>query len=204
MKKCSIITIERQYASGGSEIGRLAAEKLGIKCYGHEILDIAAERIGMSREYLREIEESATSSMLYSMIMAPNASMRTTDMVPPADKLFIAETEVINEIADRGESCIIIGRAAGHVLEEREDCLRVFIYSDKDARVRRAVNEYGISEKEVGSVLKRYDKRRANFYNMNCALGWEDREAYDLMLDSSKLGIDGCVAVILAAAGNIG
>jgi len=204
MKKCSIITIERQYASGGSEIGRLAAEKLGIKCYGHEILDIAAERIGMSREYLREIEESATSSMLYSMIMAPNASMRTTDMVPPADKLFIAETEVINEIADRGESCIIIGRAAGHVLEEREDCLRVFIYSDKDARVRRAVNEYGISEKEAGSVLKRYDKRRANFYNMNCALGWEDREAYDLMLDSSKLGIDGCVAVILAAAGNIG
>ena len=204
MKKCSIITIERQYASGGSEIGRLAAEKLGIKCYGHEILDIAAERIGMSREYLREIEESATSSMLYSMIMAPNASMRTTDMVPPADKLFIAETEIINEIADRGESCIIIGRAAGHVLEEREDCLRVFIYSDKDARVRRAVNEYGISEKEVGSVLKRYDKRRANFYNMNCALGWEDREAYDLMLDSSKLGIDGCVAVILAAAGNIG
>lgn len=204
MKKCSIITIERQYASGGSEIGRLAAEKLGIKCYGHEILDIAAERIGMSREYLREIEESATSSMLYSMIMAPNASMRTTDMVPPADKLFIAETEVINEIADRGESCIIIGRAAGHILEEREDCLRVFIYSDKDARVRRAVNEYGISEKEAGSVLKRYDKRRANFYNMNCALGWEDREAYDLMLDSSKLGIDGCVAVILAAAGNIG
>ena len=204
MKKCSIITIERQYASGGSEIGRLAAEKLGIKCYGHEILDIAAERIGMSREYLREIEESATSSMLYSMIMAPNASMRTTDMVPPADKLFIAETEVINEIADRGESCIIIGRAAGHVLEEREDCLRVFIYSDKDARVRRAVNEYGVSEKEAGSVLKRYDKRRANFYNMNCALGWEDREAYDLMLDSSKLGIDGCVAVILAAAGNIG
>ena len=204
MKKCSIITIERQYASGGSEIGRLAAEKLGIKCYGHEILDIAAERIGMSREYLREIEESATSSMLYSMIMAPNASMRTTDMVPPADKLFIAETEIINEIADRGESCIIIGRAAGHLLEEREDCLRVFIYSDKDARVRRAVNEYGISEKEVGSVLKRYDKRRANFYNMNCALGWEDREAYDLMLDSSKLGIDGCVAVILAAAGNIG
>jgi len=204
MKKCSIITIERQYASGGSEIGRLAAEKLGIKCYGHEILDIAAERIGMSREYLREIEESATSSMLYSMIMSPNASMRTTDMVPPADKLFIAETEVINEIADRGESCIIIGRAAGHVLEEREDCLRVFIYSDKDARVRRAVNEYGISEKEAGSVLKRYDKRRANFYNMNCALGWEDREAYDLMLDSSKLGIDGCVAVILAAAGNIG
>jgi len=204
MKKCSIITIERQYASGGSEIGRLAAEKLGIKCYGHEILDIAAERIGMSREYLREIEESATSSMLYSMIMSPNASMRTTDMVPPADKLFIAETEVINEIADRGESCIIIGRAAGHVLEEREDCLRVFIYSDKGARVRRAVNEYGISEKEAGSVLKRYDKRRANFYNMNCALGWEDREAYDLMLDSSKLGIDGCVAVILAAAGNIG
>ncbi|MBQ2827520.1 MAG: cytidylate kinase-like family protein [Clostridia bacterium] len=204
MKKCSIITIERQYASGGSEIGRLAAEKLGIKCYGHEILDIAAERIGMSREYLREIEESATSSMLYSMIMAPNASMRTTDMVPPADKLFIAETEVINEIADRGESCIIIGRAAGHVLEDREDCLRVFIYSDKDARVRRAVNEYGVSEKEAGSVLKRYDKRRANFYNMNCALGWEDREAYDLMLDSSKLGIDGCVAVILAAAGNIG
>lgn len=204
MKKYSIITIERQYASGGSEIGRLAAEKLGIKCYGHEILDIAAERIGMSREYLREIEESATSSMLYSMIMAPNASMRTADMVPPADKLFIAETEIINEIADRGESCIIIGRAAGHVLEEREDCLRVFIYSDKDARVRRAVNEYGISEKEVGSVLKRYDKRRANFYNMNCALGWEDREAYDLMLDSSKLGIDGCIAVILAAAGNIG
>ena len=204
MKKRTIITIERQYASGGSRIGRMVAEKLGIKCYGHEILDIAAERIGMSREFLREIEESATSSMLYSMIMTPGATMRATDMVPPADKLFIAETEVINEIADSGESCVIIGRAAGHILEERGDCLRVFIHSNKEARIRRAVNEYGISEKEVGSVLKRYDKRRANFYNMNCALGWEDREAYDVILDSSKLGIDGCAAIILAAAESIG
>ena len=204
MKKRNIITIERQYASGGSRIGRMIADRLGIKCYSHEILDVAADRIGMSREYLRDIEESATNSMLYSFIMTPGAVMRTPDMIPPADKLFIAETDVINEIAEKDERCVIIGRAAGHILADRDDCLRVFIYSDKEARVRRAVDEYGISEKEVNGVLKKYDKRRANFYNMNCTSGWEDREAYDLMLDSSKLGIGGCVEVILAAAEKIG
>ncbi len=196
MKKYNILTIERQYASGGSKIARELSDRLGIKCYGQELLELAADRIGMNKEYLKQIEESATSSMLYSFLMNPDASLRSADLIPPTDKLFVAESEIIKEIADR-EKCIFIGRAAGSVLEYRDDCLRVFIYSDKDARLKRAVEEYGISEKEAPGVLKRYDKRRSNFYNTNCALGWEDKEGYDIMLNSSKLGIDGCVDVIM-------
>lgn len=196
MKKYNILTIERQYASGGSQIAREISERLGIKCYGHELLELAANKIGMSKEYLAQIEESATSSMLYSFLMNPEAALHSTELIPPNDKLFMAESEIIKDIADR-EKCIFIGRAAGSVLEEREDCLRVFIYSDKEARLKRAVDEYGISEKEAPGVLKRYDKRRSNFYNANCSLGWEDKDGYDIMLNSSKLGIDGCVDVII-------
>ena len=197
MKKYNILTIERQYASAGSRIARQISDKLGIKCYGHELLELAADKIGMNKDYLKQIEESATNSMLYSFLMNPEASMHGADLIPPTDKLFMAESEIINDIASK-ENCIFIGRAAGSVLAERSDCLRVFIYSDKEKRIKRAVEEYGINEKEAAGVLKRYDKRRSNFYSTNCSLGWEDKEGYDMMLNSAKLGVDGCVDAIIA------
>lgn len=200
MKKYNILTIERQYASGGNQIAREISDKLGIKCYGHELLELAADRIGMKKEYLEQIEESVTNSMLYSFLMNPDASLRGADLVPPTDRLFMAESDIIKELAEK-EKCIFIGRAAGSVLEERDDCLRVFIYSDKESRLKRATEEYGISEKDAPGMLKRYDKRRSNFYNTNCSLGWEDKEGYDMMLNSAKLGIDGCVNAIITELG---
>ena len=154
MKKYNILTIERQYASGGSQIARELSDRLGIKCYGHELLELAADRIGMNKTYLSQIEESATSSMLYSFLMNPEASLRSADLIPPTDKLFVAESEIIKEIADR-EKCIFIGRAAGSVLEEREDCLRVFIYSDKETRLKRAVEEYLAKQANEEEIKKR-------------------------------------------------
>ena len=116
MKKYNILTIERQYASGGSQIARELSDRLGIKCYGQELLELAADRIGMNKNYLRQIEESATSSMLYSFLMNPEASLRSADLIPPTDKLFMAESEIIKEIADR-EKCIFISA-------QQEACLR--------------------------------------------------------------------------------
>ena len=200
MKKYNILTIERQYASGGDMIARTISDKLGIKCYGHELLDFAADRIGLKREYLEQIEESVTNSMLYSFLMNPEASLHGADLIPPTDRLFMAESDIIKELAEK-DKCIFIGRAAGSILEDRDDCLRVFIYSDKESRLKRAIEEYGISEKDAPGTLKRYDKRRSNFYSTNCALGWEDKEGYDIMLNSAKLGIDGCVDAIISALG---
>lgn len=198
MKKYNILTIERQYASGGDIIARAISDKLGIKCYGHELLDFAADRIGLKKEYLEQIEESVTNSMLYSFLMNPEASLHGADLIPPTDRLFMAESDIIKELAEK-DKCIFIGRAAGSILEDRDDCLRVFIYSDKESRLKRAIEEYGISEKDAPGMLKRYDKRRSNFYSTNCALGWEDKDGYDIMLNSAKLGIDGCVDVIISA-----
>ena len=200
MKKYNILTIERQYASGGDMIARAISDKLGIKCYGHELLDFAADRIGLKKEYLEQIEESVTNSMLYSFLMNPEASLHGADLIPPTDRLFMAESDIIKELAEK-DKCIFIGRAAGSILEDRDDCLRVFIYSDKESRLKRAIEEYGISEKDAPGMLKRYDKRRSNFYSTNCALGWEDKEGYDIMLNSAKLGIDGCVNVIISELG---
>ena len=154
----------------------------------------------MKREYLEQIEESVTNSMLYSFLMNPEASLHGADLIPPTDRLFMAESDIIKELAEK-DKCIFIGRAAGSILEDRDDCLRVFIYSDKESRLKRAIEEYGISEKDAPGTLKRYDKRRSNFYSTNCALGWEDKEGYDIMLNSAKLGIDGCVDAIISALG---
>ena len=195
MSKFRIITIEREYASGGREIGKIVAEKLGVPCYGEQILDIAAKRAGSTADNLRSMEETATNSLLYSLYMMSHAATGAPTMLSTADRLAILESEVIRELADR-EPCVIVGRCAGCVLQERDDVLRVFIRSDKETRKKRAVEEYGENEKDVETVLKKFDKRRANYYSANSDLRWNDAAGYHIVLDSGKLGVDLCAEII--------
>ncbi|MBR5260818.1 MAG: cytidylate kinase-like family protein [Oscillospiraceae bacterium] len=196
MCKYKIIAIERQYASGGRSIGKKVAKALGIPYYGREILEIAAKRNGQTPEYIEHLEETASTSMFYSLMNAYNrVAHGEANVLSPEEMLLLTETEVINDLANEGP-CVMIGRSAGCILKYREDVLRVFIYADDEVRMQRAVDAYGDDPKEVAAILRQYDKQRSNFYNFNYNLDWGDKAGYHLCLDSGKLGYENCVSII--------
>ncbi len=197
MKK-RIITIERQYGSGGSVIGRLVAEKLGINCYNRQILEMTAEKCGVSPEYLESAEENVPTSFLYSLLLSANPVRSMEDSLPLSDKVFLMESRIITEIAENEESFVLVGRCGNYVLEEK-GCFSVYIYADAEARAKRAVAEYGIASNKADSVMKKADKRRETFYNVNTGRLWQDKDTYCLCLNSAVLGDDLCAELIVKA-----
>ena len=194
-----ILTLERQYASGGRAVGKAVADALGVPCFNREILEYAAERSGQTPEHLERLEETANTGLL-SSLQAAYARLARGERaaLPPEGALLLAEAEVIRELADEGP-CVLIGRSAGCILRDRTDVLRAFLYADEEARIRRAVDEYGHDENEASTVLRYFDRRRANFYNANYSLKWEDKAGYHLCLDTGRLGVAACAKVLLRA-----
>ena len=194
-----ILTLERQYASGGRAVGKAVADALGVPCFNREILEYAAERSGQTPEHLERLEETANTGLL-SSLQAAYARLARGERaaLPPEGALLIAEAEVIRELADEGP-CVLIGRSAGCILRDRTDVLRAFLYADEEASIRRAVDEYGHDENEAPTVLRYFDRRRANFYNANYSLKWEDKAGYHLCLDTGRLGVAACAKVLLRA-----
>ena len=197
-----ILTLERQYASGGRAVGKAVADALGVPCYNREILEYAAERSGQTPEHLERLEETANTGLI-SSLQAAYARLARGERaaLPPEGALLLAEAEVIRELADEGP-CVLIGRSAGCILRDRTDVLRAFLYADEEARIRRAVDEYGHDENEAPTVLRYFDRRRANFYNATYSLQWEDKAGYHLCLDTGRLGIAACAKVLLRAMQN--
>ena len=194
-----ILTLERQYASGGRAVGKAVADALGVPCFNREILEYAAERSGQTPEHLERLEETANTGLISSLQAAyARLSRGERAALPPEGALLIAEAEVIRELADEGP-CVLIGRSAGCILRDRTDVLRAFLYADEEARIRRAVDEYGHDENEAPTVLRYFDRRRANFYNANYSLKWEDKAGYHLCLDTGRLGVAACAKVLLRA-----
>ena len=194
-----ILTLERQYASGGRAVGKAVADALGVPCYNREILEYAAERSGQTPEHLERLEETANTGLI-SSLQAAYARLARGERaaLPPEGALLLAEAEVIRELADEGP-CVLIGRSAGCILRDRTDVLRAFLYADEEARIRRAVDEYGHDENEAPTVLRYFDRRRANFYNANYSLKWEDKAGYHLCLDTGRLGVAAGANVLLRA-----
>ena len=195
MSRFKIVTIEREYASGGREVGKKLADALGVPCYGEEILEMAAQRYGTTADNLRELEETATNSLVYSLYMMSHATTGAPTMLSSADQLAIVEGEIIRQLADE-TPCVIVGRCAGCVLHERDDVLRVFIRADKETRKQRAISVYNDPAATVDAVLKKADKRRSNYYGANSDLRWNDMAGYHMVLDSGKLGTDACAEII--------
>ena len=198
MKQKVIITIGRQYGSGGRIIGKLLAEKLGISFYDKEIIEMAAKKSGMSQEAFEKVDETAASSLLYSI--ATSVSMFGNYVSPQVDlplndKLFIIQSEIIKSIAKKG-SCVIVGRCADYILKDRSDIINLFIYADKESRKKRAINEYGISPNKVDSYLHKIDKKRSTYYNHYTGEKWGNYLNYHMCLDSSILGVEGTVHMI--------
>lgn len=191
------VTIEREYGSGGTEIARLLSEKTGVPCYGKEILEAVSKVRNISAEEIEKYEENVSNSFLYSIyLMAQSNNMGSSDLLTREGHIFITEQEEIRKMARNGRS-IFLGHCASEALRTMDHVVRVFIRcSNEDVKKARIMKDYGISEAMVESTRKRYDKKRANYYNANTGRKWEDWKNYDIVIDSGVLGIDGSVAVL--------
>lgn len=196
-----VITIGREFGSGGRKIGKILSEKLGVKCYDKELLSMAAKESGFCEEIFQHQDEKPTNSFLYSLVMDTYSIGGYTaapflDM-PLNHKVFLAQFETIKKLA-ASESCIIVGRCADYALSEDPACVSVFIHaSDMDKRIRYAVDELDIPENKVKDIIQRTDKQRANYYNYYTSKKWGDARSYDLCLDSSKIGMEKCADIII-------
>lgn len=191
-----IITISREFGSGGRTIGKEVAEKLGIPCYDKDLIEKIAEETGYAKEYVADGGEYApnANSLAYMFIG------RGLDGLSNADKIWIAQKKVIEELAEKG-ACVIVGRCADYVLRERKDVLNVFVYADKRYRAERIVKQYGESELEPEKRLADKDKKRKLNYKYFTEQEWGKRQNYHLSIDSGFLGIEKSVALIVDAVG---
>ncbi|MEA4971694.1 MAG: cytidylate kinase-like family protein [Candidatus Metalachnospira sp.] len=187
-----IITIGRQYGSGGLEIGRRLAKAFNIDIYDKELLTLAAKQSGFNEDVLKENDEKHNGSFLYSLVMGTYTG---GDNLPLNHKLFLAQFDTIKKLAEE-KSCVIIGRCADYALEYNPNCLKVFIHADIDTRIRRAIDEYGVNPDKVEEIIKKIDKQRENYYNFYTGKKWGSMGNYDITLNSTYAGIDGSVKVI--------
>lgn len=203
MAKKIIITIARQYGSGGREIGERVAELLGIPLYDKEIINDAASRGSLNEEVIKNADETAANSLLYTLAMGSNilgTTMHFGYKMPLNDRLFILQSEVIKEYAKNG-SCVIIGRCSDYVLRDEEGLLRLFIYGDLDHRQERVKMRHPeIKETQIIDVINKTDKRRSSYYNFYTGNKWGKYDNYDMAINSSTLGIEGTAQLVYACA----
>ena len=195
-----IITIGREFGSEGQFVGAELAKRLGVKLYDKELLQQAAKESGFCEEIFENHDEKPTNSFLYSLVMdtysANGYSTASFLDMPLNHKVFLAQFETIKKIAER-ESCIIVGRCADYALAEHPNCINVFIKADMDFRVKMVAKRVNVTENKAKEMIIKQDKQRASYYNYYTSKKWGDSKSYNLCLDSGKLGIDGCVEMIL-------
>ncbi len=198
-----IITIGRQYGSGGREIGQKLADIYGIPFYDNELITRAAKESGFAEETFARAEDKATNSLLYSLAMGINV-YGNQDFgfagLSLDDRIFLAQSDVIRKVAEEGP-CVIVGRCADYVLKERHNVFNIFIQASLDYRLKRAVEKYGVSQKKAGEVILKTDKGRANYYSYHVGEKWNNLNNYDLVIRSDLSGIDNAVACICAYLG---
>ena len=199
MDERTVITIGREFGSGGHEIGMKLAEKLGIKCYDKELLELAAKESGLCEELFASQDEKPTNSFLYSLVMDTYSfgysSAGFTDM-PMNHKVFLAQFEAIKKLAAEGP-CVMVGRCADYALADNKDCFSVFVHADLDWRIKRIAGKYNKTPKEAKDMITKTDKSRASYYNYYTNKKWGAAAGYSLSIDSSVLGIEGAAQAII-------
>lgn len=194
--KNKYITIEREYGSGGTKIAQLLAKELGLPCYGKEILEKVSKSQGVPYDMIESYEETVTSSFLYSVYMMSQVSQGSKDLLTKDGHIYMAELDVIKDFAKNGPA-VFIGHCALEALKEFDNVVNVFIQcTDEETKKNRIIEDYNVPEKQIDSVRKRYDKKRSNYFHSNTGKKWHDMKNYDIVLDSGKIGIDGCVKVL--------
>lgn len=193
-----IITIARQYGSGGKTLGKALAQDLGINCYDRELMRMASDESGISEGMFGKVDEKLKKTPLFRI----SRNVYQGQLIPPDeddftsnDNLFNYQAKIIKQLAE-AESCVIIGRCADYVLKERKDVVSVFVHAPKDYCMMRARERLGYPDKEVEKYIAKTDKYRAEYYKYHTGNTWYDARNYDLCLDSSKLTQDQCIEVI--------
>lgn len=193
-----VITISRQYASGGREVAEKLAKAYNIPFYDRKLISMAAKESGFAEAAFDNVEMKATNSLLYSIAMgmsiygSPDIGYANLSL---DDKIYIAQSEVIRKVAEEGP-CIIVGRCADYILRERKDTINLFIWASMPFRIRRAVERDLVDEAKAEDVILRMDKRRANYYNYHAAEKWGVVTNYHLSIQNDFLSTDKTVEVI--------
>ncbi len=186
-----VITISREYGSGGRAIGEKLAKDLGIPFYNKELILMAAKESGLSEEYIKKTEQMKSTSFLYGLYMGAQA-------LPMNDQIFLVQSKIIRQIAEEGP-CVIVGRCADYILRERNDLLNVFIHAPLSFRAERAKAVYEKDASNMEDFVKKQDKKRASFYNYFSQNKWGDARHYHLAI-SSVYGVDFAVEILKHAA----
>lgn len=197
-----VITIARQYGSGGKTIGRMLAKELGFACYSRELLRMASEDSGISEQLFGQADESVKRTFLQKMANITNVydgELLTpeSDGFASDDNLFNYQAKIIKELAAT-QNCVIVGRCADFVLKDYDNCMSIFIHGSKEFCLARAMERNSMTPKEMQKFIDKTDKYRGDYYKYHTGNNWYDARNYDLCLDSSKLGFEACVEAIKA------
>lgn len=193
----SVITIGREFGSGGREIGSRLAELYGIPFYDKELLEESAKQSGICEELFVRHDESVSNSFLYSLVMGTypmTADGRINPEMPLNHKIFLAQFNTIKKLA--GSPCVIVGRCADYVLQDNPNRVSVFITANMSEKKRRIAERYDIEKPKIEDFIKKTDKRRANYYEYYTDLKWGMANNFDLTLNSSTVGIEGAIKLI--------
>lgn len=195
----SVITISREFGSGGKEIGQKLAEKLGVPFYDKELLEQASKHSGICEDLFYKHDETYSGSLLYSLVMGAYPTTSDGKLYPDMPlnhKIFLAQFETIRKLAAEGP-CVIIGRCADYVLAETCETIDIFVYGDMADKKKRILERYDIEKNKCEDFIKKTDKRRAGYYNYYTDRKWGVAAHYDLCVNSSRLGIDGTVKLLM-------
>lgn len=205
MSKHFVINIGRQFGSGGKSIGEKIATRLGIRLYDKELINMAAEESGFSVEHFERADEQECKSGLSSLISyfrtPVSGNYYTTGNLLSNDSLFKIQSDVIRHIAER-ESCLFVGRCADYILRDHPATINLFLTADLDDRIRRITARTGCSEEEAARLIERMDDQRARYYNYYASQRWGEAATYDLCINTSRLGEEGSVELILQFVAN--
>ena len=195
-EKKIVITIAREFGSGGHEIGEIIAKELGISFYDTKLIDLSAAESGLTPEYVKEHEQKLANNLLFDLYEQNYAYVN--EEMPPLDTLFMVQSKVIRDICEK-ESCVIVGRCADYVLKNNPDCFNIFIHADKKFRIERIIKEYGIAPDMAEKELERKDRDRTNYCKHYTHRIWGMASNYNLTIDSSIFGPEKSAALIIDA-----
>ena len=190
----TVITIGRQYGSGGRIIGQRLAEDLNIPFYDKDLITISAKESGLHEDVLSTVDEVPASGFMYNLVSGIGSRVMSPVEIPLNDKLFILLSQTIKKLAH--ESCVIVGRCGNYILKDDPDVLRVFVYANMADRIKKVCRTENVDENKARDLIKKTDKRRASYSNYYTDLKWGHPEAYDLMLNSSAFGYERTVHLI--------
>ncbi len=197
----NIITITRQFGSGGHDIGKALAKRLNIPFYDKELISLAAKESGISPEVFETVDEKATNSLLYSLSIGlynyNSGFSSTMGEMPVNDRLYILQHKIIKELSEK-ENFVVVGRCADYILKDKPNVVKVFVYADLETRVNRAVERNDIDKDRAKQAVIKADKNRANYYSFYSGKKWGQHENYDLCINSTNISTEQAVDLILS------